>query len=135
MPCPTKQKLHRWLSEALEHLNDSPYVLASILTTPDLFVNDRFVAERELVDRVDRVLADMVADAQREGDVRPMDPVSASRLVQSLFDALAIPAMAVSPAEILEFAMTGLLTDSARLSEIRSAAETLTPTPAHRTNL
>ncbi len=128
LDAPAVVKLHRWLAEALAHLHDSPYVLASILTTPDLFGNDRFAAERELVDRIDRVIADMVADAQREGDVRPMDPVSASRLVQSLFDALAIPAMAVSPAEILEFAMTGLLSDSARLPEIRSAAEQLPPT-------
>lgn len=119
-------KLYRWLAEALAHLHDSPYVLASILTTPDLFVNDRFAAERELVDRIDGVITHLVTDAQREGDVRPIDPVSASRLVQSLFDALAVPEMSVTPAEILKFAMIGLLTDAAALPEIRFCAETLT---------
>ncbi|HEX2283257.1 MAG TPA: TetR/AcrR family transcriptional regulator, partial [Mycobacterium sp.] len=89
------------------------------------FLQDRFAAERGMVDRIERVIAAFVEDAQREGDVRPIKPVSASRLVQSLFDALALPDMSVSPAEILEFAMIGLLADASRLPEIRTAAAAL----------
>ncbi|MBZ1521852.1 hypothetical protein J6K68_11660, partial [Leuconostoc mesenteroides] len=56
-------------------------------------------------------------------DVRAMHPLSAARLVQALFDALALPEFAVSPDEIVEFAMTALLSDPDRLAEIRARGE------------
>ncbi|MBF6210268.1 TetR/AcrR family transcriptional regulator [Nocardia puris] len=121
---PAMVKLHRWLRDSLEHLRDSPYVLISILTTPEL-QQDRFDAERELLHRFDRVVVDWVTEGLAEGEVRPMNPVSGARLVQALFDALALPEIAVSPAEIVEFALTGLLADAGRLPDIRAAAEAL----------
>lgn len=121
---PAMVKLHRWLRDSLEHLRDSPYVLISILTTPEL-QQDRFDAERELLHRFDRVVVDWVTEGLAEGDVRPMNPVSGARLVQALFDALALPEIAVSPAEIVEFALTGLLADAERLPDIRAAADAL----------
>lgn len=45
MPVPAVVKLHRWLTESLDHLHASPYVLVSILITPDLH-QESFVAER-----------------------------------------------------------------------------------------
>ena len=74
--------------------------------------------------KVEHQLADLIETAQAEGDVRAMNPISASRLVQALFDALT-PQLTVSPDEIVEFAMIGLLADPARLAEIRSAADAL----------
>ncbi|MFI6218186.1 TetR/AcrR family transcriptional regulator [Nocardia brasiliensis] len=124
LDAPAVVKLHRWLRDALDHLQESPYVLASILTTQEL-TRERFTAELGLVTRLDRIVIDLVTAGQREGDVRAMDPVSGARLVQALFDALALPEIAVSPAEIVEFALTGLLADPARLPEIRRAAQAL----------
>ncbi|MGX1777757.1 TetR/AcrR family transcriptional regulator [Nocardia brasiliensis] len=124
LDAPAVVKLHRWLREALDHLQGSPYVLASILTTQEL-TRERFTAELGLVTRLDRIVIDLVTAGQREGDVRAMDPVSGARLVQALFDALALPEIAVRPAEIVEFALTGLLADPARLPEIRRAAQAL----------
>lgn len=121
---PAMVKLHRWLRESLEHLRDSPYLLASILTTPDLN-RERFTAERELVERLDRTVITLVTAGRQEGDVRELNPVSGARLVQALFDALALPEIAVSPAEIVEFALTGLLADPSRLPEFRRAADAL----------
>ncbi|WP_029897942.1 TetR/AcrR family transcriptional regulator [Nocardia brasiliensis] len=124
LDAPAVVKLHRWLRDALDHLQGSPYVLASILTTQEL-TRERFTAELGLVTRLDRIVIELVTAGQREGDVRAMDPVSGARLVQALFDALALPEIAVSPAEIVEFALTGLLADPARLPEIRRAAQAL----------
>ncbi|WP_280409281.1 TetR/AcrR family transcriptional regulator [Nocardia brasiliensis] len=124
LDAPAVVKLHRWLRAALDHLQGSPYVLASILTTQEL-TRERFTAELGLVTRLDRIVIELVTAGQREGDVRAMDPVSGARLVQALFDALALPEIAVSPAEIVEFALTGLLADPARLPEIRRAAQAL----------
>ncbi|WP_433579850.1 TetR/AcrR family transcriptional regulator [Nocardia brasiliensis] len=124
LDAPAVVKLHRWLAAALDHLQASPYVLASILTTQEL-TRERFTAELGLVTRLDRIVIELVTAGQREGDVRAMDPVSGARLVQALFDALALPEIAVSPAEIVEFALTGLLADPARLPEIRRAAQAL----------
>ncbi|MBF6548199.1 TetR/AcrR family transcriptional regulator [Nocardia brasiliensis] len=124
LDAPAVVKLHRWLRDALDHLQGSPYVLASILTTQEL-TRERFTAELGLVTRLDRIVIELVTAGQQEGDVRAMDPVSGARLVQALFDALALPEIAVSPAEIVEFALTGLLADPARLPEIRRAAQAL----------
>ncbi|KIA65882.1 TetR/AcrR family transcriptional regulator [Nocardia vulneris] len=124
LDAPAVVKLHRWLGEALDHLQASPYVLASILTTQEL-TRERFTAELGLVTRLDRIVIELVTAGQREGDVRAMNPVSGARLVQALFDALALPEIAVRPAEIVEFALTGLLADPARLPEIRRAAQAL----------
>lgn len=131
-PAPAVVKLHRWLRESLEHLHDSPYVLASILTTPEL-QRERFAAELGLVEQLDRTVIAMVEAGQREGDVRAMNPVSGARLIQALFDALALPEIAVSPAEIVEFALTGLLTDPGRLPEVRRAADDLVLTDREST--
>ncbi|CAM4524197.1 TetR/AcrR family transcriptional regulator [Nocardia ninae] len=124
---PAVVKLHRWLRETLQHLQDSPYVLASILTSPEL-QRERFVDELELVSRLDRVVIAMVEAGQREGDVRAMNPVSGARLVQALFDALALPEIAVSPGEIVEFALIGLLAEPGRLPEVERAADALVVT-------
>ncbi|QBS45080.1 TetR/AcrR family transcriptional regulator [Nocardia sp. CS682] len=124
---PAVVKLHRWLRETLQHLQDSPYVLASILTSPEL-QRERFVDELELVSRLDRVVIAMVEAGQREGDVRAMNPVSGARLVQALFDALALPEISVSPAEIVEFALIGLLAEPGRLAEVERAADELVVT-------
>lgn len=124
MPVPAVVKLHRWLTESLDHLHASPYVLVSILITPDLH-QESFVAERELVAEMERALVGLIETGQGEGDVRAMHPLSAARLVQALFDALALPEFAVSPDEIVEFAMTALLSDPDRLAEIRAAADAL----------
>ncbi|WP_431040789.1 TetR/AcrR family transcriptional regulator [Streptomyces sp. P1-3] len=121
---PAVVKLHRWLRESLEHLLDSPYVLASILTTPEL-ERDRFAAERKLTERLERQVTEMIAQGQREGDVRPINSVSGARLVLALFDALALPEIAVSPPEIVDFAFTALLTDPSRLPELEHQANTL----------
>ncbi|CKN59389.1 TetR family transcriptional regulator [Mycobacterium tuberculosis] len=124
MPVPAVVKLHRWLTASLDHLHASPYVLVSILITPDLH-QESFVAERELVAEMERALVGLIETGQGEGDVRAMHPLSAARLVQALFDALALPEFAVSPDEIVEFAMTALLSDPDRLAEIRAAADAL----------
>ncbi|MFD0361473.1 TetR/AcrR family transcriptional regulator [Nocardia sp. GCM10030253] len=129
LSAPAAVTLHRWLRESLEHLRDSPYLLISILTTPEL-QRTRFSAEVDLLARFDRVVIGMVEAGQREGDLRAMNPVSAARLVQALFDALALPEIAVSPAEIVEFALTGLLSDPAGLPEIQRAADALVVSPA-----
>jgi AcrR family transcriptional regulator len=122
---PAVVKLHRWLRESLSHLQASPYVLVSILITPELLQEDRFVTEQALVSKFERVIADLIEAGQNEGDVRAMNPVSAARLVQALFDAMALPEIAVSPDEIVEFALTALLSVPARLAEIASAADAL----------
>ena len=122
---PAVVKLHRWLRESLSHLQASPYVLVSILITPELLQEDRFVTEQALVSKFERVIADLIEAGQNEGDVRAMNPVSAARLVQALFDAMALPEIAVSPNEIVEFALTALLSVPARLAEIASAADAL----------
>ncbi|MEV0293744.1 helix-turn-helix domain-containing protein [Nocardia sp. NPDC050710] len=121
---PAVVRLHRWLRESLEHLRDSPYVLVSILTTPEL-QSERFTAEQHLLERFDRVVIDMIESGRREGDIRPLNPTSAARLVQSLFDAQALPEYAVTPAEIIEFALIALLADPSRLPEIQRAADAL----------
>lgn len=72
---------------------------------------------------MERALVGLIETGQGEGDVRAMHPLSAARLVQALFDALALPEFAVSPDEIVEFAMTALLSDPDRLAEIRAAAD------------
>ncbi|GAB4587098.1 TetR/AcrR family transcriptional regulator [Nocardia sp. IFM 10818] len=123
---PAIVKLHRWLRESLEHFRDSPYVLVAILTTPELY-QENFAAERELIRQFDGVVVDFVRAAQNEGDVRAMKPESGARLVIALFDVLAVPEYSVSPAEIVDFAFTGLLADPARLPEIRAAADALAP--------
>lgn len=124
MPVPAVVKLQRWLQESLDYLHASPYVLVSILITPDL-QHDSFVRERELVDELERALVGLIGTAQGEGDLREMNPLSAARLVQALFDALALPEFAVSPDEIVEFAMRALLSDPNRLAAVRTAAEAL----------
>jgi len=120
---PAVVKLHRWLQECLDYLHASPEVVVSLIATPELS-QDPFTAERELASKVERLLATMVEAGQAEGDLRVMNPLAASRLVQALFDALT-PQIQVNPDEILEFAMIGLLTDPARLPEVRSAAAAL----------
>lgn len=125
---PAVAKLHRWLRESLEHLRDSPYVLISILTTPEL-QRDHFTAEQELLHRFDGVVIDLVTAGRREGDVRPMNPVSGARLIQALFDALALPPIAVSPSEIVEFALLGLLADPAALPQVQRTADALVLSP------
>ncbi|ORX00711.1 TetR family transcriptional regulator [Mycobacterium triplex] len=123
LPVPAVVKLHRMLRESLDHLHASPEVVVSVIATPDLW-QDGFGAEQELALKNERALAELVQAAQAEGDVRAIDPTSASRLLQALFDALT-PQLAVNPEEILEFAMLGLLADPSRLAEIRSAADAL----------
>ncbi|SOX53317.1 TetR/AcrR family transcriptional regulator [Mycobacterium ahvazicum] len=123
LPAPAVVKLHRMLRESLDHLHASPEVVVSVIATPDLW-QDSFTAEQALASKIEQALADLVETAQAEGDVRAMNPISASRLLQALFDALT-PQLTVSPDEIVEFAMIGLLTDQARLPEIRSAADAL----------
>lgn len=121
---PAMVKLHRWLRTSLEHLRDSPYVLVSILSTPEL-QQERFAAERKMVERIDQIVIGLVTAGQEEGDVRPMNPLSGARIVEALFDALALPEIAVSPAEIVEFALIGLLDDPTSLADIESAADAL----------
>lgn len=123
LPGPAVVKLYRFVQESLNHLHASPEVVVSIIATPELS-QDQFTAERALAAKVEGALAALVEAAQAEGDVRAMNPVSASRLLQALFDALT-PQLTVSPEEILEFAMTALLADPARLGEIRRAAAAL----------
>ncbi|WP_067464862.1 TetR/AcrR family transcriptional regulator [Nocardia amamiensis] len=125
---PAVAKLHRWLRESLEHLRASPYVLVSILTTPEL-QREQFAAEQELINRVDRVVIDLVTAGQLEGDIRAMNPVSGARLVQALFDALALPSIAVSPGEIVEFALLGLLSDPGTLESVQRNADALVLIP------
>jgi AcrR family transcriptional regulator len=122
---PAAVKLHRWLEECLSHLDASPYVLVSILITPELLQQERFTTEQALVSRFEHVVVDLIEAGQSEGDLRAMNPVSAARLVQALFDALALPEISVRPDEIVEFAMTALLSDPNRLAEISSAADAL----------
>ncbi|MFI9551174.1 TetR/AcrR family transcriptional regulator [Nonomuraea endophytica] len=121
---PAVVKLHRWLRESLQHLLDSPYVLASILTTPEL-ERDRFAAERKLIEQLERQVTDMITQGLREGDVRPINPVTGARLVLVLFDAMALPEFAVSPPEIIDFAFTALLNDPSHLPELQQQADAL----------
>jgi AcrR family transcriptional regulator len=123
LPVPAVVKLHRWLRECLNHLQASPEVVVTIIATPELW-QDRFTAEQALASKIEHKLAELVEMGQAEGDLRAMNPVSASRLLQALFDALT-PQLTVSPDEILEFAMTALLADPTRLTKIRSAADAL----------
>nr|BBX77567.1 TetR family transcriptional regulator [Mycobacterium florentinum] len=123
LPAPAVVKLHRMLRESLDHLHASPEVVVSVIATPDLW-QDRFIAEQELAAKIEQALADLIEAAQAEGDVRAMNPTSASRLLQALFDALT-PSLQVNPDEILEFAMIALLVEPARLPEISSAADGL----------
>jgi AcrR family transcriptional regulator len=134
LPAPAVVKLHRWLQETLDHLHASPYVLVSILVTPEL-QGDSFAGERELIWQMERALVRLIETGQSEGDVRAMNPLSAARLVQALFDALALPEIAVRPDEIVEFAMTALLSNPRRLAKIRSAADALGIETAHRTTV
>ncbi|WP_188194724.1 TetR/AcrR family transcriptional regulator [Nonomuraea sp. SYSU D8015] len=120
-------RLCHWLNVTLEHLQDSPYVLASILTTPEL-EQDRFADERAQLQRLEQFAAAFIEGGQREGDLRPMDPLSGARLVLALFDALAVPEIAVSVEEIVDFAMTGLVNDRAALDGIRREAAALDTT-------
>ncbi|KLO33457.1 TetR/AcrR family transcriptional regulator [Mycobacterium haemophilum] len=131
LPAPAVVKLHRWLRESLDHLHASPYVLVSILVTPEL-QEDSFTKERELISQMERALVGLIETAQAEGDVRAMNSLSAARLVQALFDALALPEIAVSPDEIVEFAMTALLANPKRLAKICSAADALNIETARR---
>ncbi|WP_433336618.1 TetR/AcrR family transcriptional regulator [Spirillospora sp. CA-294931] len=117
-------QLCRWLTASLEHLQESPYVLVSILTTPELG-HDRFADERALMDRLERVAAELIERGQAEGDLRPMDPLSGARMVLALFDAMALPEIAVSAAEIVDFALTGLAGDRAAVEAIRREAAAL----------
>ncbi|MCM6778990.1 TetR/AcrR family transcriptional regulator [Nocardia sp. CDC159] len=121
---PAVVKLHRWLTESLRHLHDSPYLLASILTTPELW-QDRFTEEQQLVHRLEQVIADLVAAGRREGDIRRIDTTAAARLVMALFDVLAVPQTAVNPADIAEFALAGLLSNPTRLPEFIHTADEL----------
>lgn len=123
LSAPAAVKLHRYLRESLNHLHASPEVVVSVIATPDLW-QDRFTAEQELALKVEHQLAELIETAQAEGDVRAMNPIAASRLVQALFDALT-PQLTVSPDEILEFAMIALLADPSRLAEVHSAADAL----------
>lgn len=123
LPAPAAAKLHRWLQESLTYLHTSPAVVVSLIITPELS-QDSFAAEQELIAKLEGRLADLVEAAQAEGDVRAMNPISAARLLEALFDGLT-PQLLVSPDEILEFAMAALLADPSRLSEIRSAAGAL----------
>ncbi|BAX92056.1 TetR/AcrR family transcriptional regulator [Mycobacterium shigaense] len=123
LPVPAAVKLHRFLRESLNHLHASPEVVVSVIATPDLW-QDRFAAEQELAAKLERALAELIETAQAEGDVRAINPLSASRLLQALFDALT-PQLTVSPDEILEFGLVALLAEPARLAEIRSAADAL----------
>jgi AcrR family transcriptional regulator len=125
LPAPAVVKLHRWLRESLNHLHASPYVLVSILTTPELLQQDHFATEQALVSKFEHAVVDLIEAGQNEGDVRAMNPLSAARMVQALFDALALPEIAVSPDEIVEFAMTALLSDPTRQAEIASTADAL----------
>ncbi|WP_067831857.1 TetR/AcrR family transcriptional regulator [Actinomadura kijaniata] len=113
--------LYRWLSDYLARLEDSPYLLVSILVTPELG-QDRFAAERRALDRLEQVTTDLVARGQAEGDLRPLDPRSGARMVLALFDALALPETAVAAREIADFALHGLLADPARLDDLRREA-------------
>jgi hypothetical protein len=98
-------------------------VAVSVIITPELW-QDPFTAEQALASKIERALAELVETGQAEGDLRAMNPLSAARLLQALFDALT-PQLVVSPPEILEFAMIALLADPTRLTEIRSAADAL----------
>ncbi|WP_188194706.1 TetR/AcrR family transcriptional regulator [Nonomuraea sp. SYSU D8015] len=117
-------QLCRWLAECVRHLQGSPYVLVSIITTPELG-QEHFASERALLDRLDRLVAELIGRGQREGDLRPMDPLSASRLVMALFDAMAMPEIAVRGEELIDFAMNGLVEDRNALEDIYREAAAL----------
>ncbi|WP_373143246.1 TetR/AcrR family transcriptional regulator [Mycobacterium marinum] len=121
---PAVVKLCRWLLESFEYLNSFPNVLASIIITPEL-QEEPFADEQALVSKFEPAIVDLIERAQDEGDVRELNPVSAARLIQAMFDAVAFPALAVNPDEIVEFALTALLEDPSRLPEIRLAAAAL----------
>ncbi|WP_187689584.1 TetR/AcrR family transcriptional regulator [Nocardia wallacei] len=124
---PAVVKLRRWLLDSLWHMHGAPYVLASILITPEL-QQDRFDVERELLGRLERAVVELVDAGRREGDIRSVDAVSAARMVLALFDALALPQTTVDPAEIAEFALLGLLAEPERQPQIaRCAAELAVP--------
>jgi len=123
LPAPAIVKLRRWLQESLDYLHASPAVVVSIIATPEL-LQDRFATEMALALKIESALAGLIETGQAEGDVRAMNPISGSRLLQALFDGLT-PQLEVSPPEIVEFAMTALLADPTRLAEIRSAADAL----------
>jgi AcrR family transcriptional regulator len=130
LPVPAVVKLHRWARETLHYLHASPEVVVTIIITPELY-QDSFITEQALVLKIEHVLVELIEAGQAEGDLRAMNPVSAARLVQALFDALT-PQLEVSPDEILEFGMHALLADPTRLAEVRSAADALdirTPQP------
>lgn len=124
VPAPAVVKLHRWLQESYEYLNRSPNVLAAIIITPEL-QQEAFAAEQALVSKIEPVIVELIRAGQAEGDVRQLNPVSAARLIEAMFDAVTFPEMAVDPDEIVEFTLVALLADPARLPEIRSAAEAL----------
>ncbi|MGV7700985.1 TetR/AcrR family transcriptional regulator [Mycobacterium kansasii] len=122
---PAVVKLHRWLQEAYEYVNRSPNVLAALIITPELQQDDAFAAEQALVSKIEPVIVDLIRAGQDEGDVRELNPVSAARLIEAMFDAVTFPDLAVDPVEIVEFTLVALLSDPARLPEIRSAADAL----------
>lgn len=122
---PAVVKLHRWLQEAYEYVNRSPNVLAALIITPELQQDDAFAAEQALVSKIEPVIVDLIRAGQDEGDVRELNPVSAARLIEAMFDAVTFPDLAVDPVEIVEFTLVELLSDPARLPEIRSAADAL----------
>ncbi|VBA45874.1 hypothetical protein LAUMK142_00143 [Mycobacterium pseudokansasii] len=90
-------------------------------------------SEQALVSKIEPAIVDLIRAGQGEGDVRELNPVSAARLIEAMFDAVTFPDLAVDPVEIVEFTLVALLSDPARLPEIRSAADALeiSAEPAH----
>lgn len=128
---PATVKLHHLLKASLDHMQALPYVLASILTTPEL-QQERFAEEQRLISRIDHAVIELIEAGQAEGDLRPVNSIAAASLVQALFDTLAVPNVVVTPDEVVEFALTALLAAPDRLSEMRCAADALeidTPQP------
>ena len=123
-PAPAAVRLYHWISRSLRHFQESPFVLASMLVTPEL-QQDQFGRERMRYRQVEQFAVDLISEGQRDGEFRTMNPVSAARLVLVLFDAMAMPETAVAPDEIAEFALVGLLSEPDRLAQVRRRAEKL----------
>lgn len=124
LPAPAAVKLHRYLQESLNHLHGARNVLVAVLTTPELR-QEPFAAQQLILFQLGYELMELIKKGQDEGDLRPMNPATATGLLQALTGAMGLPMNAASPDEVVDFAMTGLLVDHNKLAQIKSAADAL----------
>jgi AcrR family transcriptional regulator len=122
-PEPAIVRLYRWLSETTSHLNRAPFVLTSLLRTPELR-NERFHSSRFIPDGGHRFCTELIAAAIAEGDAADRDPAASAWFTLGLIDSMTIPPHEIDEEELLRYAFDALLADRRSRSRVaRQAAE------------